>query len=821
MLPAAVPCHKGTMLRTLCGRFGSPGMRSASRAVSGISTEPRGSSCAGVHSSWAVARNNVGDGIGNPGRVARARCAAGRLPVRVAVAPLQMSISPSSLNPKATCQFATQTWRPNRGPRITAAAAEGAMPKDDSALLELRRTKLLASLPSVCPGCGVGLQCADQNLPGFFVVPERLLREEDETDEETEEELGEGFEMDESLMTPEERLNLAEAREMELLGLEDDDDELFELGALEGDEDDDDDFVISDAMDSVDEDDDDVYVEDDAIETFVIPGDFDDSDFFEEGWLDDLAITVSEEDEYVSSGDGGGMRFGMGNYPDSNSSNDDSDEDVIAPGSKEAFALAALGSLFDDDGADAEEESDANRRTRNSERKKINPEDQVTCARCFSLRNYGVVKNQAAETLMPSFDFKRVIGGRLDRLGKYFPITTLRRLNAHTILTLSCLSLGPGGAVVLLVIDVVDFDASFPTDAVDALHPYILNETIDVLLVANKVDLLPTQCTRTRVASFARRRAKALGLERAAGVHLVSAHTGMGTNVLSDQLEQLLQNGAEAWVVGAQNAGKSSLINRLSQKFDVDGKGIRGDVNGGPGVGPIASHLPGTTLGVVRLPNLLPGGADIYDTPGLLQPQQVSSRLTSDEARAVLPRRRLTPRTYRAEIGSTIHIGGLGRIDVLDGPQRTMYLTVWASADIPTHYMLNGFAQSGKAATLYEKHAGAKLFPPIGPERVGQLGEWGSRVVTVFGTSWQKSDRDVVIGGLGWVGVGVNGEATLRVWTHEGVMVETREALVPDMARDLHRPGFSDEMSVGGGAGDGGKRPSKRVTRKGPGRGRG
>jgi hypothetical protein len=94
-------------------------------------------------------------------------------------------------------------------------------------------------------------------------------------------------------------------------------------------------------------------------------------------------------------------------------------------------------------------------------------------------------------------------------------------------------------------------------------------------------------------------------------------------------------------------------------------------------------------------------------------------------------------------------------------------------------------------------------------------------VVTVFGTSWQKSDRDVVIGGLGWVGVGVNGEATLRVWTHEGVMVETREALVPDMARDLHRPGFSDEMSVGGGAGDGGKRPSKRVTRKGPGRGRG
>ena len=249
---------------------------------------------------------------------------------------------------------------------------------------------------------------------------------------------------------------------------------------------------------------------------------------------------------------------------------------------------------------------------------------------------------------MPSFDFKRVIGSRLDRLG-------------------------PSGAAVLLVIDVMDFDASFPADAVDALHPYVLNETIDVLLVANKVDLLPTQCTRTRVTSFARRRAKALGLQRASGVHLVSAHTGMGTTVLAEQLEQLLDEGKEAWVVGAQNAGKSSLINRLSQKYGkVNGSNdVTWDVSGGAGVGPLASHLPGTTLGVVRLENLLPFGADVYDTPGLLQPSQVSSRLSSEEARMVLPRRRLTPRTYRAEIGSTVHIGGLGRVDVLDGPQRT------------------------------------------------------------------------------------------------------------------------------------------------------
>ena len=638
------------------------------------------------------------------------------------------------------------------------------MGEDEDPALAERRAKVLAKLPSVCPGCGVGLQCEDKNLPGFFVVPERMLREEEAEEEEDAE-----AEEDDSL-DPEMRARLEEAREMEALGLEEDDEETFELEAL-GDGDENLDHVLNDALDTNSDsfDDDDVYVEDDAIEAFVIPGDFDDADFFDEGWLDDLDITVSEGNEYIEAGDGGGMV--------------DAD-DVIAPGSEEEYALAALDALFGDDAAlaiNAEEESDARRRDRAGKRRAA---ETVTCARCYSLRHYGVVKNEAAEILMPSFDFKRVIGSRLDRLG-------------------------PSGAVVLLVIDVMDFDASFPADAVDALHPYVLNETIDVLLVANKVDLLPTQCTRTRVTSFARRRAKALGLQRASGVHLVSAHTGMGTTVLAEQLEQLLDEGKEAWVVGAQNAGKSSLINRLSQKYGkVNGSNdVTWDVSGGAGVGPLASHLPGTTLGVVRLENLLPFGADVYDTPGLLQPSQVSSRLSSEEARMVLPRRRLTPRTYRAEIGSTVHIGGLGRVDVLDGPQRTMYLTVWASADVPTHYALNGFAKAegGKADTLFAKHAGTKLVPPIGQKRVSQLGEWGSRVVTVYGSSWQRSDRDVVIGGLGWVGVGVNGEATLRVWTHEGVLVETREALVPDMARDLHRPGFSDEMSVGGGRGMAGR----------------
>ena len=644
------------------------------------------------------------------GGATRVAAVSGRAPLVAAGTGGRDLVNPTNVVPRALMFARTLSgWTPAGSgggrPSTAAAAAAGESPAE----VDVR--EVLKGLPSICPGCGVGLQCEDKNGPGFFVVPKRLLEPERDAS-------NEAFVEDPR----------AAAAADDMLNFDEDD---------------------------MDEDDDDA---EGGVESFAV-----------EGLSEDELAGLDEDDDDLDGLD-------LSNFDGQDGDAEDVDEDA---------ALAALDALFaeDDDtgdtgAADGDDwDSIAARKREERESRRNDSPDTVVCARCYSLRNYGKVKNEAAEILMPSFDFGRVVGDRLSKVG-------------------------PGGAVVLLLVDLIDFDGSFPVDAVDVISPYVANESVDVLLVGTKVDLLPTQCTRARVTSFVRRRAKDLGLKRASGVHLVSAHSGMGVNILSEQLETLLDEGREVWVVGAQNAGKSSLINRLSKKY------------GGPGPedgGPLASHLPGTTLGVVKLPGLLPNGSDVYDTPGLLQPFQVSGRLTNEEARAVLPRKRLAPRTYRAEIGSSIHIGGLARIDVVDSPQRTLYLTVWASHDVPTHYMVRG--EGGKADDFYEKHAGGKLSPPVGEHRAAQLGEWGCRTVSVYGESWQRSDRDISIGGLGWVGVGCNGNASFRVWTHEGVQVETRESLVPDMGRDLLRPGFSDEQQPGGG-GDR-VRPSKKIMRKG------
>jgi hypothetical protein len=51
----------------------------------------------------------------------------------------------------------------------------------------------------------------------------------------------------------------------------------------------------------------------------------------------------------------------------------------------------------------------------------------------------------------------------------------------------------------------------------------------------------------------------------------------------------------------------------------------------------------------------------------------------------LLPTKPLVPRTFRLPAGNTILMGGLARIDVIDHPGGTIYLTVWASTYINLH----------------------------------------------------------------------------------------------------------------------------------------
>lgn len=394
-----------------------------------------------------------------------------------------------------------------------------------------------------------------------------------------------------------------------------------------------------------------------------------------------------------------------------------------------------------------------------------NPDQKLTdkplvCARCHSLRYYGKVKDPSVENLLPDFDFDHTVGRRL-------------------------MSVSGARTVVLMLVDASDFDGSFPRKVAKSV-----SKTIDensrswkegksgnvprIVLVVTKIDLLPSSLSPTRLEHWVRTRAREGGASKLTSVHLVSAVKNWGIKNLFDDVVGLAGSRGHVWAIGAQNAGKSTLINAI-------GKCIGGKV----------SHLteapvPGTTLGIVRVEGMLPGNVKLFDTPGLLHPHQITTRLTREEQKLVCISKELKPRTYRIKVGHSIHIGGLVRLDIEELSTDSLYVTVWASPLLPLH-----MGRIEKSSAMLEEHFGHQLQPPIGEERVEKLGKWVRKEFRVSGNWWDTSSVDIAAAGLGWFAIGLKGEALLGVWTYDGVDVVSRNALLPQKSHNFEVAGFT------------------------------
>lgn len=411
-------------------------------------------------------------------------------------------------------------------------------------------------------------------------------------------------------------------------------------------------------------------------------------------------------------------------------------------------------------------------------------ERPIVCARCHNLRHYGKVKDPSIENLLPDFDFDHTVGRRLAS-------TTGAR------------------TVVMMVVDASDFDGSFPKKVANLVSEVInANSSVwkegksgnvpRILLVVSKIDLLPSTLSPTRLEHWVRTRARENGMGRLTSVHFVSAIKDWGVKNLVDDVIDLAGPRGQVWAIGAQNAGKSTLINAI-------GKSVGGDV----------SHLteapvPGTTLGILRVEGVLPGKAKLFDTPGLLHPHQISTRLTRKEQRLINISKELKPRTYRIKVGHSIHIGGLVRLDIEDSPLDSLYITVWASPLVPLH-----MGKIENAKVMLDEHFGLQLQPPIGQERVEKLGKWVRKEFHVSGSWWDSSSVDIAVSGLGWFAIGLRGNAVVGVWTYDGVEMTIRDALLPQRSHNFLVAGFttSDIVSEADRASNNNRKNGKRRAR--------
>uniref|UniRef100_A0A182RIK8 G domain-containing protein n=2 Tax=Anopheles funestus TaxID=62324 RepID=A0A182RIK8_ANOFN len=170
-----------------------------------------------------------------------------------------------------------------------------------------------------------------------------------------------------------------------------------------------------------------------------------------------------------------------------------------------------------------------------------------------------------------------------------------------------------------------------------------------------------------------------------------------------------------------------------------------------------------------------------YDTPGVVQPDQILDLLTTEEILLTISRRMIRPRVYLLKPGMTLFVGGIGRIDFLDGPS-SIRLILYASNTLPTI-----ICDTSEASALYTALLGTPLLGvPFGTvdrlEKFPPL-ECGPNILVQGTLEKHTTICDILLSSVGWVGVNLpqHSEAIFRAWTPNKRGIYVRQpALLPN-----------------------------------------
>lgn len=341
-------------------------------------------------------------------------------------------------------------------------------------------------------------------------------------------------------------------------------------------------------------------------------------------------------------------------------------------------------------------------------------------------------------------------------------------------------------SIVVLVLDATDF----PESLVDITE--LIQANTEIILVANKVDLLPCENDRDLQLFDKRILEKAssiYGPQRIKDLFLVSAKNSQGISKLSSFLlsSSKAKVDGNIFLVGCTNVGKSMLWNALTDK------------DSRKNVDATISLEPGTTLGFLEIPlNRLVGQASLtskgklIDAPGLLNRSYLGHFLSFDEIKLITPKSKMKPSTYILTPGRSLFVGGLVRVDYANELNESIYMTVVCGSLVPIHV-----TSTDNAENVYSKHAASHptiLNPPIGgPMRMAFFPPLKPALQFSFNSDKLfEASVDVNISGVGWISLsGAVSQGSLIVHSPDGVGVSTKEPILKYLSRDGVRGGLS------------------------------
>ncbi|WP_085523297.1 ribosome biogenesis GTPase YqeH [Tuberibacillus sp. Marseille-P3662] len=334
--------------------------------------------------------------------------------------------------------------------------------------------------------------------------------------------------------------------------------------------------------------------------------------------------------------------------------------------------------------------------------------ETVLCKRCFRLNHY----NEVPDVQLSDEDFLNML-----------------ETISHT------------NALVVKIVDIFDFTGSW----VPGVRRFAGNN--DVMLVGNKLDLLPQSFNQDKLLKWMRFMSNQAGL-KPIDVQLISAEKGTHIKELAALIDNY-RDGKDVYIVGSTNVGKSTFLNQLIQTFAGDDD-----------TGITASQYPGTTLNFIEIP--LDDEQSIYDTPGVINPQQMAHFVNADDLKVITPRKEVKAKIHQLNEGQTLFFGGLARLDFVKGG--FCPFVSYVSNELYIHR-----TKTENAEALYHNHLGELLSPPSDTDM------WTGLIRHDF--KIKEKNTDIVVSGLGWITVKEAG-VTVSVHAPKGVGVSVRRSII-------------------------------------------
>ena len=338
-------------------------------------------------------------------------------------------------------------------------------------------------------------------------------------------------------------------------------------------------------------------------------------------------------------------------------------------------------------------------------------ENNLVCKRCFRLKNY----NEVSDVELGAEDFYKLIK-----------------------------TLSKKDGLIVKVVDIFDFSGSWIEDVID-----IVGNNKDIVLVANKLDLLPKSVKQSKIKQWLFKMLKAKGI-KVKDILLISAIKNHGIEEAAARIDEL-RNGKDVYIIGATNVGKSTFINKLIELTTGDKNVIT------------TSHFPGTTLGMIEIP--LDRATSIYDTPGIILDYDIAHYLDAKSLKLVMPKKEIKARVFQLNAEQSLFFGGMARVDFVKGEHQSF--TLYASNLVDIHR-----TKLSNADALFEKHLGTLLKPPFEDN------------ISIFKNQVKKNfkidDRkiDIVISGLGWITVNSDSGCEIDIYVPEEIEVFVRESII-------------------------------------------